>query len=31
VVGVMIMGIVLHNINSAFDDVDTGLLGRLKD
>jgi len=30
-VGVMIMGIVLHNINSAFDDVDTGLLGRLKD
>ena len=30
-VGVMIMGIVLHNINSAFDDVDTTLLGRLKD
>jgi hydrogenase-4 component E len=30
-VGVMIMGIVLHNINSTFDDVDTGLLGRLKD
>jgi hydrogenase-4 component E len=30
-VGVMIMGIVLHNINSAFDDVDTALLGRLKD
>lgn len=30
-VGVMIMGIVLHNINSTFDDVDTGHLGRLKD
>ena len=30
-VGVMIMGIILHNINHAFDDVDTGLLGRLKD
>lgn len=30
-VGVMIMGIILHNINSAFDDVDTTLLGRLKD
>ncbi|RJX26588.1 MAG: hydrogenase [Desulfurivibrio sp.] len=30
-VGVMVMGIVLHNINSAFDDVDTALLGRLKD
>lgn len=28
---VMIMGIVLHNINRAFDDVDTGLLGQLKD
>jgi hydrogenase-4 component E len=30
-VGVMIMGIILHNINHAFDDVDTALLGRLKD
>jgi hydrogenase-4 component E len=30
-VGVMIMGIILHNINHAFDDVDTTLLGRLKD
>jgi len=30
-VGVMIMGIILHNIQSAFDDVDTTLLGRLKD
>ncbi|MCB2180931.1 MAG: hydrogenase [Desulfobulbaceae bacterium] len=30
-VGIMIMGIVLHNINRAFDDVDTGLLGQLKD
>lgn len=30
-VGVMIMGIILHNINSAFDDVDTTLLGRLKE
>ncbi len=30
-VGVMIMGIILHSINSAFDDVDTTLLGRLKD
>ncbi len=30
-VGVMIMGIILHNINRAFDDVDTALLGRLKD
>jgi len=30
-VGVMIMGIVLHNINRTFDDVDTTLLGRLKD
>ena len=30
-VGVMIMGIILHNINSAFDDADTTLLGRLKD
>lgn len=29
--GVMIMGIILHNINSAFDDVDTTLLGSLKD
>lgn len=30
-VGIMIMGIVLHNINSTFDDVDTALLGQLKD
>ncbi|WP_136796728.1 hydrogenase [Desulfosediminicola ganghwensis] len=30
-VGVMIMGIILHNINSTFEDVDTTLLGRLKD
>ena len=30
-VAVMIMGIILHNINSAFDDVDTALLGQLKD
>ncbi|SHO49598.1 hydrogenase [Desulfopila aestuarii] len=30
-VGVMIMGIILHNISRAFDDVDTTLLGRLKD
>jgi hydrogenase-4 component E len=30
-VGVMVMGIILHNINNAFDDVDTTLLGRLKD
>lgn len=30
-VAIMIMGIVLHNINSAFDDVDTALLGQLKD
>ncbi len=30
-VGIMIMGIILHNINSAFDDVDTALLGQLKD
>ncbi len=30
-VGVMIMGIILHNIQSAFDDIDTTLLGRLKD
>lgn len=30
-VGVMIMGIILHNINAAFDDVDTTLLGKLKD
>ncbi len=29
--GVMIMGIVLHRINRAFDDVDTGVLGSLKD
>lgn len=30
-VGVMIMGIILHNINRAFDDVDTAYLGQLKD
>lgn len=30
-VGVMIMGIILHNINRAFDDIDTTLLGRLRD
>jgi len=30
-VGIMVMGIVLHNINHAYDDVDTGLLGQLKD
>jgi hydrogenase-4 component E len=30
-VGIMVMGIVLHNINSAYDDVDTSLLGQLKD
>ncbi len=30
-VGIMIMGIILHNINSAYDDVDTALLGQLKD
>lgn len=30
-VGIMVMGIVLHNINSAYDDVDTALLGQLKD
>jgi hydrogenase-4 component E len=30
-VGVMIMGIILNNINRAFDDVDTALLGRLKE
>lgn len=30
-VGVMIMGIILHNINSSYDDVDTALLGQLKD
>ena len=30
-VAIMIMGIILHNINSAFDDVDTDLLGQLKD
>lgn len=30
-VGVMIMGIILHNINHAFDDVDTTLLGNLRD
>lgn len=30
-VAVMIMGIILHNINHAFDDVDTSLLRRLRD
>jgi len=30
-VAVMIMGIILHNINSEFDDVDTALLENLKD
>jgi hydrogenase-4 component E len=30
-VGVMIMGIILNNINHAFDDIDTDLLKRLKD
>jgi hydrogenase-4 component E len=30
-VGVMIMGIILHNIKDAFDDVDTTHLGSLKD
>ncbi len=30
-VAIMIMGIILHNINSAFDDVDTALLDKLKD
>ncbi len=30
-VGVMVMGIILHNINHAFDDIDTDLLNRLKD
>ena len=30
-VGVMIMGIILHNINRTFDDVDTVYLGQLKD
>lgn len=30
-VGVMIMGIILYNINRAFDDVDTTFLGQLKD
>ena len=29
--GVMIMGIILHNINRAFDDVDTAHLEQLKD
>lgn len=29
--GVMIMGIILYRISHAFDDVDTGLLGSLKD
>ncbi len=30
-VGVMVMGIIMHNINHAFDDIDTDLLNRLKD
>lgn len=30
-VGVMIMGIIIYNINRTFDDVDTGLLGQLKE
>lgn len=30
-VGVLVMGIVLNDINHTFDDVDTGLLGQLKD
>ncbi len=30
-VGIMIMGIIVHNINSSYDDVDTALLGQLKD
>jgi len=30
-VGVMIMGIILHNINHTFEDIDTDLLNRLKD
>ena len=30
-VGVMVMGIILHNINHAFDDIDTDLLNQLKD
>ncbi|MBM9616304.1 hydrogenase [Desulfobulbus rhabdoformis] len=30
-VAVMVMGIILTNINHAFDDVDTTLLGQLKD
>lgn len=30
-VGVMIMGIILHNITRTFDDVDTMYLGQLKD
>jgi hydrogenase-4 component E len=30
-VGVMLMGIVLHNINKTFDDIDTTLLKSLRD
>ncbi|KAA0258242.1 hydrogenase [Deferribacter autotrophicus] len=30
-VGIMIMGIILHNINRTFEDVDTNLLRTLKD
>ncbi|MFW8602138.1 hydrogenase [Desulfobacterota bacterium M19] len=29
--GVMIMGIILYHINRTFDDIDTGVLGSLKD
>jgi hydrogenase-4 component E len=30
-VSVMIMGIILHNINNTFDDIDTAYLEQLKD
>ncbi len=30
-VGIMIMGIILHNINNSYNDVDTALLRQLKD
>jgi hydrogenase-4 component E len=30
-VGILVMGIVLNDINHTFDDVDTALLGQLKD
>jgi hydrogenase-4 component E len=29
--GVMVMGIILYRINRTFDDIDTGILGSLKD